>query len=72
MPDSIMKIAKKYMKAYEIVATDRQQVTTNLTDQIYFEVSASDKLEVLCRIMDMEPDFYGLVFCRTKWTLTSW
>lgn len=66
MPDSIMKIAKKYMKAYEIMATDRQQVTTNLTDQIYFEVSASDKLEVLCRIMDMEPDFYGLVFCRTK------
>jgi ATP-dependent RNA helicase DeaD len=66
MPDSIMKIAKKYMKAYEIVATDRQQVTTNLTDQIYFEVSASDKLEVLCRIMDLEPDFYGLVFCRTK------
>ena len=38
----------------------------NLTDQIYFEVSEADKFEALCRIIDMEPAFYGLIFCRTK------
>ena len=44
----------------------KKQLTTNLTDQIYFEVSESDKFDALCRIIDIEKDFYGLVFCRTK------
>ena len=26
----------------------------------------SDKIELLCRLIDIAPDFYGLVFCRTK------
>ncbi|MBU4133894.1 DEAD/DEAH box helicase, partial [bacterium] len=38
----------------------------NLTEQIYFEVKSHDKFEALCRIIDIEPDFYALVFCRTK------
>lgn len=42
------------------------QLTVDLTDQIYFEVAQSDKLESLCRIIDVENDFYGLIFCRTK------
>jgi ATP-dependent RNA helicase DeaD len=29
-------------------------------------VKASDKFEALCRIVDIEDGFYGLVFCRTK------
>ena len=39
---------------------------TDLTEQIYFEVKESDKFEALCRIIDIEDEFYGLVFCRTK------
>ena len=38
----------------------------NLTEQIYFEVKEKDKFEALCRIIDIELDFYGIVFCRTK------
>jgi ATP-dependent RNA helicase DeaD len=37
-----------------------------LTDQIYFEVSHADKFDALCRIIDFEHEFYGLIFCRTK------
>jgi len=33
---------------------------------MYFEVRESDKFEALCRIIDIEPDFYGIVFCKTK------
>jgi len=41
-------------------------MTTEQTDQIYFEVKDRDKFEALSRIIDMETDFYGIVFCRTK------
>ncbi len=66
MPKPIMSIAERFMGEYDIVKVEKQQLTTTLTEQIYFEVKRSDKFEVLCRIIDIEPDFYGLVFCRTR------
>jgi ATP-dependent RNA helicase DeaD len=66
MPRSIMSLAKKYMKPYEFIEAENLTKDLDLTEQIYFEVRGSDKFEALCRIMDVEPDFYGLIFCRTK------
>jgi len=66
MPERIVSLAKKYMKEYEIIRIKAEQPTVALTDQIYFEVQYADKLEALCRIIDVEHEFYGLVFCRTK------
>ena len=66
MPNEIKKIAEKYMKEYEFIKITQDQLTTTQTEQIYFEVSFADKFEALCRIIDIEEDFYGLVFCRTK------
>lgn len=67
MPKEILKIAQNHMrKDYEILKVETKELTTNLTDQIYFEVKQKDKFEALCRIIDLEPDFYGIVFCRTK------
>jgi len=66
MPHQIIAIAEKFMREYEVVTVKRQQLTTALTDQIYFEVRREDKLEALTRIIDIEDDFYALVFCRTK------
>ncbi len=66
MPSKILKLAKKHMGEYEFIKTDKEQLTTNLTDQIYFEVREEDKFEALSRIIDIETEFYGLIFCRTK------
>jgi len=66
MPKRIKDLARKYMPEYELLAVKKEQLTTNLTEQIYFEVKLSDKFEALCRIIDIEDDFYGLIFCRTK------
>ena len=65
MPNMIKKLAERYMGKYSHIKT-KTDLTTNLTDQIYFEVSLRDKFESLCRIIDIETKFYGLVFCRTK------
>ena len=66
MPPEILRIAKKHMGDYQVIRAVSEQLTATQTDQIYFEVSAADKFEALCRIIDMEEDFYGLVFTRTK------
>lgn len=66
MPHQILKLAEKYMKKYEFIGIEKEELTTHLTDQIYFEVSSQDRFEALCRIIDLEKVFYGLIFCRTK------
>lgn len=66
MPEKIINIAEKYMRNYEMIGVKKEQLTTNLTDQIYFEVASADKFDALCRIIDIEHEFYGLIFCRTK------
>lgn len=66
MPDPILRLAERFMKNYQLVRVKQDTMTSILTDQIYFEVRESDKLEALCRIIDMEESFYGLIFCRTK------
>jgi ATP-dependent RNA helicase DeaD len=66
MPKGILHVAKKYMGDYLLVSVAATQLTTTQTTQMYFEVRESDKFEALCRIIDIEPDFYGIVFCKTK------
>ena len=66
MPPEIMKLAESFMSDPQIIRTQKQDASALSTDQIYYEVRESDKLEALTRIIDRESDFYGVVFCRTK------
>lgn len=66
IPKSILGIAKKFMPEHKILKVDKKELTTNLTEQLYFEVRKEDKFEALCRVLDYKHDFYGIVFCRTK------
>ncbi|MCC2645811.1 MAG: helicase, partial [Burkholderiales bacterium] len=50
MPPSILSIAKKYMGQFKILKVESKESTSNLTEQIYFEVRESDKFEALCRV----------------------
>lgn len=66
MPRQVIGIAKRFMRNYETVSIAKKPEAKNLTDQIFYEVREQDKFEALCRIIDLEPEFYGLVFCRTR------
>jgi len=66
IPQKIRDLASKYMDGYKLLTIKKKQLATDLTEQIYFEVRASDKFEALCRIIDIEDKFYSLLFCRTK------
>ncbi len=66
MPEPIKQLAETFMKDYEIVKVQTQDMTSTLTRQVYYELLEEDKFEALCRTIDLAPNFYGLVFCRTK------
>jgi ATP-dependent RNA helicase DeaD len=66
LPERIRAIGARYLGAYELVVVKPERLVTGLTEHIYFEVHEQDKFEALSRIIDIEEEFYGLVFCRTK------
>lgn len=66
MPERIASLARNYMDDPDLLKVESKNITTDLTNQIYFEVREGDKLDALTRIIDVEPEFYGIVFSRTK------
>lgn len=66
MPTPILKLAKKHLYNHEYISVSQKDLISDFTAQIYYELYDTQKLEVLCRIIDMHEDFYGLVFCNTK------
>lgn len=66
MSKDIRKIAKKYMDDPKEIAVARENQGADNVEHINFEVSNRDKYETLKRIADMNPDIYGIVFCRTR------
>lgn len=66
MPKKIMSLAKKYMGNYELIQVKKEEITTTNVEQLYYAVYAKDKMKVLKRILESNPDFYGIIFCNTK------
>lgn len=66
MPQRIVNLSRTYMRDVEMLRVESARLTADLTDQIYFEVREADKFDALTRIIDITPEFYGIVFSRTK------
>ncbi|MCZ4409710.1 DEAD/DEAH box helicase [Cryomorphaceae bacterium 1068] len=66
MPPKVESIARKYMGvAKRISIGKRNEGAKNVTHE-YYMVKASDRYEALKRLADAHPEFYGVVFCRTR------
>ncbi|HSI13117.1 MAG TPA: DEAD/DEAH box helicase [Chthoniobacter sp.] len=66
MPPAINQLVKKYTKTPVNVRIEAQEMTVPAIDQIYYEVDRRSKLEVLCRLIDLQDIKYGIIFCATK------
>ncbi|MBH38475.1 RNA helicase [bacterium] len=66
MPKPILTLAKTVMKEFVTIQTKKVDVDISRVSQTFYELKESDKLEALCRLIDVEDEFYGLIFCRTK------
>src|SRR4029450_8626070 len=66
IPAPIAELARKYMREPEGVSVPAEQMTVPQIRQVYYEVGARDKFEVLGRILDFEMPEAAILFCRTK------
>lgn len=66
MPAPILKIAADFMGEYDIIEEEKVIDEALLIEQKYWLVKESEKIEALVRLIDISPDFYGLVFTMTK------
>ena len=66
MPKEVMRISKNYMfKPKTIEVASRNEGAKNI-EHHYYMVNARDKYKALRRICDVNPEIYGIVFCRTR------
>ncbi len=66
MPREIRKIVHTYMTDPFEVSIDPSNVTNQNISHKYVLVDRRDKPEAVKRIIDFIPEFYGVIFCRTK------
>ncbi|MFW5730422.1 MAG: DEAD/DEAH box helicase [Desulfonatronovibrionaceae bacterium] len=66
IPPAISKRSEKYLQEPEIVKISHKVLTVPEIEQIYIEVSAGKRLEVLTRILDYYNPGSSIVFSNTK------
>lgn len=66
MPNDVRKIAQNYMTKPTEIAVGKKNKGADLVKHIYYMVKAADKYLALKRIADINPNIYGIVFCRTR------
>ncbi|GAA0875262.1 DEAD/DEAH box helicase [Wandonia haliotis] len=66
MPKEVAQIAKNYMlDPLEVSIGHKNQSNENI-DHIYYVVKERDRYLALKRLIDVNPEIFGLVFCRTR------
>ena len=66
LPPPIQQLIRRYARSPVNVRLESHQMTVPATEQIYYEVDRRSKLEVLCRLIDLQDIKYALIFCGTK------
>jgi len=66
MPDDVARIAREYMHQPETFVVGRENSGAAGIEHSYYMVHTRDKYPALKRLLDFNPDIYGIVFCRTK------
>ena len=66
MPLHIQNLAREFMRNPEMIHIDPRAVTVVNTEQQYIEVPERQKLDVLCRLLDIQNPDLAIVFGRTK------
>jgi ATP-dependent RNA helicase DeaD len=66
MSPAVREVAGRYLRQPKQVQVNRTETVPALVEQIYYTTSEGNKPEVLCKLIDAAPDFYGIIFCQTK------
>ena len=66
MSREIIDVTRTYMNSPIQLSVAARNRGADSVEHVFYVVSARDKYEVLKRLADLNPDIYGIVFCRTR------
>ncbi|WP_413581038.1 DEAD/DEAH box helicase [Bdellovibrio sp. HCB288] len=66
MSTEVRRITEKYLENPETVAVNKVGSTAETIEQVYYTVKNMHKTEVVSRLLQTLPEFYGIIFCQTK------
>jgi len=66
MPKEIVAISKKYMSNIEEISVGKRNTGADNVEHHYYVVHAKDRYIALKRVADINPNIYGIIFCRTR------
>ena len=66
MPKEVARIASSYMKTPAEISVGKKNEGAANIEHIFYQVQSREKYLVLKRVMDFNPDIYGIIFCRTR------
>ena len=66
VPPPIRDLIQRYTRDAVNIRMESKELTVPAIEQVYYEVERRSKLEVLCRLIDLEDVKLGIVFCATK------
>ena len=62
----VRRVADAYLRKPKSAQVNRTEMLSTTVDQVYYVVPERDKPAVLCRLIELADEFYGLIFCQTK------
>ncbi len=66
MPPEIGNIAKRYMHDPVEISAGKKNIGADMVEHFYYMIHAKDRYIALKRVLDINPDIYAIVFCRTR------
>ncbi|NTW21918.1 DEAD/DEAH box helicase [Candidatus Falkowbacteria bacterium] len=66
MSSTIYGMAKQYMNEPKEISVSKKNIGADKVVHQYYLVKPGQKYEALRRVVDSEPDIYGILFCRTR------
>ncbi len=66
MPKEIVAISQKYMKNIFEISVGKRNTGAENVEHHYYLVHAKDRYIALKRVADINPNIYGIIFCRTR------
>ncbi len=66
MDKTVERIARDYMHNIKEISTSTKNSGSATIKHEYYFVQARDKYETLKRVLDVNPDIYGIIFCNTR------
>lgn len=68
--DGIQQLINSHMKNVLLVRATKKSVVSSQVEQYYCVAPKAKRMEAMARLIEVAPDFYGIIFCQTK-LLTS-